>query len=235
MPAERPVTIPVLPTVATEILADDHVPLVEVLVNVMEDPAMTEDAPVIVPAIGVLFTVMVLVAIVVPQVFVFEYVITTTPLPIPVTIPVLPTVAISILLLVQLPPVIELIRVVDEPAHNSEAPVIVAISMLSDTVTITDPVAEPQESELLYEMIVVPVPTPVTIPEVLTVATATLLLLHDPPVLLDVNVAVSPLHRTVVPDINTGIILLVCILRILLLLASDNRRAPSPIINRSRG
>jgi hypothetical protein len=147
VPAERPVTIPVLPTVATEVLADDHVPPVEVLVNVMEDPAMTEDTPVIEPAIGVLFTVIVLVAIAVPQVFVFEYVITTTPLPVTVTIPVLPTVAISTLLLIQLPPAIELIRVVDDPVHNSEAPVIVAVSMLSDTVTITDPVAEPQESE----------------------------------------------------------------------------------------
>jgi hypothetical protein len=221
--------------VATEVLDDDHVPPVEVLVNVIEAPVVTEEAPVMVPASGVLFTVIVFVATDVPQLLVLEYVITTTPLPIPVTIPVLPTVAISVLLLVQLPPVVALARVVDAPMHNSELPTIVPMAMLSDTVTTIDPVAEPQVSELLYEIRAVPAPVPVTMPEALTVATAVLLLVHVPPELLEVNVVVDPSHNSVVPDSNTGILLLVCTLRSLLLLSSDITRPPSLLIITSNG
>ena len=47
-----------------------HVPPLTVLVSEKVLPEHTVDAPVIVPAIGVLFTVMVLVAVAVPHVFV---------------------------------------------------------------------------------------------------------------------------------------------------------------------
>jgi hypothetical protein len=50
VPAETPVTIPVLPTVAIAALDDDQVPPVVVLLKVMVLPAHTKDAPVIVPA-----------------------------------------------------------------------------------------------------------------------------------------------------------------------------------------
>ncbi len=116
----------------------------------------------------------------------------TVPDAMPDTRPVLPTVAIPILPLIQLPPVIALVRVVEDPMHNSELPTIVPISMLSDTVTTIDPVAEPQISELLYEIKAVPAPVPVTMPEAFTVATEVLLLVHVPPELLEVNVVVDP-------------------------------------------
>ena len=46
-------------------------------------------------------------------------------------------------------------------------------------------------------MAAVPAPTPVTSPPALTVATSVLLLLHAPPAVPLVNVAVLPMHKIV--------------------------------------
>ena len=55
-------------------------------------------------------------------------------------------------------------------------------------------------------MAAVPAATPVTTPvDELTVATAVLLLLHVPPVVASVNVAVFPTHALMVPPIAAGL------------------------------
>lgn len=50
-------------------------------------------------------------------------------------------------------------------------------------------------------MVVVPAATPVTTPEVFTVATAVLLLLHVPPDTVLVRATVRPVHTLVEPEI----------------------------------
>ena len=67
VPADTPVTIPVLPTVAYEMAEDVHVPpedasVSEILLNVH-----TEDRPLIVPATGRGLTVTACVAVTLPQ------------------------------------------------------------------------------------------------------------------------------------------------------------------------
>lgn len=61
MPAEEPVTIPVLPTVATEGLEDDHVPPMAGSDRVVVFPVHTTYDPVIVPGSGTAITVSVIV------------------------------------------------------------------------------------------------------------------------------------------------------------------------------
>lgn len=57
-PAATPVTIPeLLPTVAIDELEVDHVPPLTVLVYVDVVPAYNDEAPLIVPAVGVVLTV----------------------------------------------------------------------------------------------------------------------------------------------------------------------------------
>ena len=67
MPAAIPLTVPVEPIVATEVLLLLHVPPDVVFDKVIVDPAQTEDEPTIVPALGSGRTVNVIEAKVVPQ------------------------------------------------------------------------------------------------------------------------------------------------------------------------
>ena len=67
-PAVTPVTTP--PETVALILLLLHVPPVTPSVKVIAEPAHTLDAPVILPAFGVGFTVMVLVTVAVPQLLV---------------------------------------------------------------------------------------------------------------------------------------------------------------------
>ncbi len=53
-------------------------------------------------------------------------------------------------------------------------------------------------------MFTVPAETPVTIPDVPTVAIPELPLTHDPPVGVDDNVVVAPTHTDIVPVIADG-------------------------------
>ena len=66
MPAATPVTIPVVPILAFALLVL-HVPPVTVSVMVVVAPVHTVDAPEIAPAFGAGLTVIVLVAVAVPQ------------------------------------------------------------------------------------------------------------------------------------------------------------------------
>ena len=67
VPAELPVTIPAVPTEATEELLLVHEPPVVVLLSVVVLPVHTVAVPVIVPADGVLVTVTICVAVLEPQ------------------------------------------------------------------------------------------------------------------------------------------------------------------------
>ena len=72
VPEETPVTTPVLPTVATAVLDDDHTPPPEGSVRVIVLPAQTDDVPVIEPAIGSGLTVTTCVATTLPQLLATE-------------------------------------------------------------------------------------------------------------------------------------------------------------------
>ena len=89
------------------------------------------------------------------------------------------TVATERLLLVHVPPVVG-DNVVVEPSQMVEGPVIVAVGGLS---TVTFEVASDAQPvlELVNVKLAVPVLTPVTSPELFTVATAELLLTQLPP------------------------------------------------------
>ncbi len=54
-------------------------------------------------------------------------------------------------------------------------------------------------------MVVVPVVSPLTTPEELTVATAVLLLVHAPPDVAEASVMVFPRHIVVAPVIAAGV------------------------------
>ena len=67
LPASKPVTTPVLLTVATDGLVLVQVPPLTVLVRVTEPPAQTVEGPDKVPAVAVLLTVIRAVAVSLPQ------------------------------------------------------------------------------------------------------------------------------------------------------------------------
>lgn len=125
LPAETPVTIPVDPMVAIEVLVLVHVPPPVLFVSVVVDPAHTLAVPPI--AAGDEFTNTVRVSASEPHPFVTVYVIIDDPAPTPVTIPVPdPIVATDGEPLVHTPPVTELVSVVVCPVQTNDAPAIVS-------------------------------------------------------------------------------------------------------------
>ena len=136
-PAETPVTTPDA-TVAMLVVPQLHEPPEGVALSVMLLPAVTLDAPVIVPGIVVLVTVITRVAEDDPQVPVVVSVIVTVPEVTPVTIPVdAPTVAVPVLLLLQVPPETPLVsvNVIVPPTHTVDGPAIAATGV---AITVTD-------------------------------------------------------------------------------------------------
>jgi len=127
VPAATPDTIPVEPTVATDVLLLLHVPPVAVSARVIVDPTQTLDDPVIAGTVGNGLTVTAAVTIVVqPKPLVTLYVIVDVPVAAPVTVPVEPTVATTVLLLLHVPPVVVLLSDVVAPWHTLIVPVIAA-------------------------------------------------------------------------------------------------------------
>lgn len=107
----------------------------------------------------------------------------------------MPTVAIATVLLLQVPPVVVLLRTVVEAAHMVEVPVRAA----GEAFTVIDVVVE-QPDGAVYVIVVLPAVTPLTIPpDVLTVATEPSSLLQVPPVVPLDSVVVAPSHTTAVP------------------------------------
>ena len=124
----------------------------------------------------------------------------TLPADTPVTTPLLFTVAIAVLLLLQVPPDVTSANVMVELTQTLDEPVIAATTGNAFTVIDFVALAVPQ-LVTVYFMVADPAATPVTtpVPE-LTVATAVLLLLQVPPLLpLLVNVVVEPTQTVVAP------------------------------------
>ncbi len=111
--------------------------------------------------------------------------------------------AIPEVLLLQVPPLVVVLNIVDEPAQTAPIPVIAA----GDGITvITFVTMQPVPSE--YVIVTVPAATPVTSPLVLlTVARAVLLLLHKPPVGLEASVIIAPVQTVPAPVIAVGAVL----------------------------
>jgi hypothetical protein len=194
VPADTPVTTPELVTVATAVLLLTHVPPV-VGDKVLVLPTHTEVLPDTL-AIGLALTVTVGVGVDAQPVALDVNVNVTVPAATPVTTPAFVTVALAVLLLVQVPLVVG-DSVVVFPTHTAVAPVIEAIG-LALTVIAGVGVAEHPVVELVNVKVAVPAATPVTTPVFVTVATAVLLLTQVPPVVGD-KVEVLLTHIVVLP------------------------------------
>ena len=112
------------------------------------------------------------------------------------------TEAIAELLELHAPPETVSLRVTDDPRQIAPMPVIVPASATGFTVTEAVAVAVPHEPEIVYVMITDPAATPVTIPDVLTVAMLESLLVQTPPEVASVRVMPEPAHTEEAPLID---------------------------------
>jgi len=127
VPVVLPVTVPSVPTVATIVLELLQVPPPVASVSAVFDPWHTLAVPVMIA--GCVFTVTTAVAVQVPPLYV--YVIVDVPTPVLVTSPVVePIVAASVLLLLQVPPVVESLKLLVEPLHIDKLPKIGLVVVL---------------------------------------------------------------------------------------------------------
>jgi hypothetical protein len=99
----------------------------------------------------------------------------------------------------QVPPPVALVSVVVSPRHTDIGPVIKVGSGFTVTVAVT---LQPVPNE--YVISAVPADTPQVTPPVPAVATAGLLLLHAPPVVVLLSVVQALSHITMVPVIAAG-------------------------------
>jgi len=143
-PAPTPVTTPVEPTVASEVLALLQVPPVVASPRVMVAPTHTVVGPVTVPAVGSGLTVMVRVATTVPHVLVTEYDITAVPASNPVTTPLLLTEAMVGTALLHVPPVTVEVSGDVVPTQTAVAPLKVPALAAGFTIIPKVAVAVPQ-------------------------------------------------------------------------------------------
>lgn len=154
--------------------------------------------PVIVPALGAV-TVIRNLETAEPQELVMLYFIVSVPADTPVTILPL-TVAMLVLVLLQVPPVVASFKVSIAPLHTDVLPVIVpAEGELTVIAAFATPV--PQELLSVYFMVSIPEDTPVTVPALLIVAIDALPLLHIPPDDASFKVSVEPTHTVALPVI----------------------------------
>ena len=156
----------------------------------------TFEGPVIVPALAVRLTSICFVAVAVPQLLVTAYLIVSIPGATPVTMPPV-TVAVALLLL-HAPPMAGSVSIIVDPTHTPDGPDMVPAFGAGLIVIIFDAVV-PDVPVVVYKIVSMPAVTPVTIPPVVTVASA-LLLLHTPPAVVSVNVTDEPTQTTDGPD-----------------------------------
>lgn len=120
--------------VATAVLSLSHVPPAEALVSVPVLPSHTASAPDMADGVGC--TVTTVVVLQPPAV----YTIVAFPAVSPLTTPVLLMVATVVLLLVQLPPVVDVLSAVVLPAHTDNVPVMAAgIALMVTTAVLLQP------------------------------------------------------------------------------------------------
>ena len=128
--------------------------------SVIVKPEQTEEGPVIAPALGDAFTVMLVVVVAEPQLTVVSVNVTIvvpalTPYNIPVTGSIVPT-AVLLLLHVPVPPeAVASASGIVNPVHTDEGPVIVPALGDALTVTFTVVVADPQLTVVSVNVIVV--------------------------------------------------------------------------------
>lgn len=148
-PAATPVTTPVVEftDAAAALLLLQVPPLIPLVVNVVDKPLHTDDAPLIEPAFATAFTLTSCVAVDVPQPFDTVYVIVVFPGVTLVTTPVVAsTVAIPIALLLHDPPLFPVeLKLIVEPIHTDDPPLIVPAFRTGFTVTGADAVAVPHK------------------------------------------------------------------------------------------
>ena len=198
VPAERPVTTPVVLTVATAVLVLDQVPPDAASVRVILALVHTRAGPLMQPAVGVRFTVTGAVVSEVPQELLTEYVMVTLPVVMPVTTPDELTVATVLLELIQVPPLTLGVRVMLLPVHTDEGPVRLPAGKDELTVTTMVAWALPQVLVTVYIIVSVPALIPPTRPELFTVAKP-LVALQVPPLTVGVRVMPEPMHTKLVP------------------------------------
>jgi hypothetical protein len=130
VPAAKPVTIPVLPTVAIDGPEDDHVPPEIASVSVIVLPAQTVDGPVMTPALGEALTVNTFVAATLPQPFVTVYEMIVVPADIVITRPLELIVATAVLLLLHTPPATESVIVTGAPVQIDEDRILLLLRVM---------------------------------------------------------------------------------------------------------
>ena len=115
----------------------------------------------------------------------------------------------------QTPPVAVVVNVEDIPVHMAAAPVMLPATGEGMIVIPAVVNAVPQPLVTVYVIVALPEVTPVISPVVLTVATAALLLLHVPPVVVLLKVILAPWHTderpVIVPDAGFGLTLSVAV------------------------
>lgn len=125
----------------------------------------------------------------------------TVPAVIPVTTPVLLTVAIVALLLVQVPPETVSTNVIEAEVQTLPGPDITPAEGELFTVIARVATAVLQAPVTVYDMSALPEVTPNTTPDAFIEATLVLLLLHVPPVTAFVSVVLLPVQTTELPEI----------------------------------
>jgi hypothetical protein len=168
-----------------------HKPSVTRSDKVMVEPTQTPEAPVILPANGAGFTVIVFVTVADPHELVTTYLMVSIPGVTPVTTP--PDMVAVALLLLHTPPVALSVRVTGKPVHTIAAPEMIPASGTSLIFMVFVAMSIPQILETAYIMVSVPAATLVTTPPE-TVADV-LLLLQAPPVTTSVKVMAEPTHK----------------------------------------
>jgi hypothetical protein len=197
VPVATPVTTPALVTVALALLLLVHVPPV-VGDKVVVPPIHTEVLPVI-DAVGLVLTVTVGDGLDWHPVVVLVNVKLTVPADTPVATPLLVIVATAGLLLTHVPPVVG-DKLVVLPTHIEVLPDTLAFGLALTVIVGVGVDAQPVVLDVNVN-VTVPAATPVTTPAFVTVALATLLLAHVPPVVGD-SVVVLPTHTAVAPVID---------------------------------
>ena len=176
-----------------------HTPPPEVSARVNEAPTQTEDAPVIVPAIGSTFTVTNLIELDVPQLFVTVYLIVSIP---GETFVITPpeTVAMRGLVLLQAPTPAVSVNVKTTPTHPIDGPVMIPEFGNGFTVISCIATVVPQTFVAVYFTVSTPDDIPVTTP-LITVAIP-VLTLQEPPAVVSDNVIDEPTQTLDGPEIT---------------------------------
>jgi hypothetical protein len=188
VPADMPVTTPVVAMVPTAVVPDDHVPPVVVVASVVVAPVHTCNVPVM--AAGAAETVTVLVE---KQPVGSVYEMDDVPLVMPVTTPVTFMVPTDGLLLLHVPPAVVHASVIVAAGQTLAAPVMAAGSAFIVTIAVAVP------NDDIYDTTAVPAVMPVTTPVPLLTVTLPDALLHVPPGAVLLNVVVCPIHTFNVP------------------------------------